>query len=179
MEETIIRRSAALVVVLLLLLSGIAWNAGARAGEQQLCDVAEKGNLNAASASLEQAVLLELSATQGRPSLIIVHSHIGHGARHKHDSPTAHGEPLGPEEVRLTKEFFGFSPDQMFVVPPARVRVEEASPIGWDRYAGPHGIVVGMRTFGMFAPMKIVAEHFGFTAEHFVAAAKETLARSR
>jgi transketolase len=36
-----------------------------------------------------------------------------------------------------------------------------------------------MRTFGMSAPMKIVAEHFGFTAEHVVSAAKETLARSR
>jgi transketolase len=68
------------------------------------------------------------------------------------------------------------------VLPPsitARVTVEEASPIGWDRYAGPHGIVLGMRTFGMSAPMKIVAEHFGFTAEHVVSAAKETLARSR
>jgi transketolase len=68
------------------------------------------------------------------------------------------------------------------VLPPsitARVTVEEASPIGWDRYAGPHEIVLGMRTFGMSAPMKIVAEHFGFTWEHVVSAAKETLARSR
>jgi transketolase len=60
----------------------------------------------------------EFSATEDRPTLIIVHSHIGYGAPHKQDSPTAHGEPLGPEEVRLTKEFFGFSPDQTFVVPP-------------------------------------------------------------
>jgi transketolase len=51
-----------------------------------------------------------------RPTLIIVHSHIGYGAPHKHDSPSAHGEPLGAEEVRLTKEFFGFDPDQTFVV---------------------------------------------------------------
>jgi transketolase len=68
------------------------------------------------------------------------------------------------------------------VLPPsiaARVTVEEASPIGWDRYAGRNGVVLGMRTFGMSAPMKIVAEHFGFTPEHVVSAAKETLARSR
>jgi transketolase len=68
------------------------------------------------------------------------------------------------------------------VLPPsvsARVTVEEASPIGWDRFAGRSGVVLGMRTFGMSAPMKIVAEHFGFTAEHVIAAAKETLARSR
>ncbi|MBN9564354.1 MAG: transketolase [Alphaproteobacteria bacterium] len=55
--------------------------------------------------------------TTDRPTLIIVHSHIGYGAPHKQDSPTAHGEPLGAEEVRLTKEFFGFSPDKNFVVP--------------------------------------------------------------
>jgi transketolase len=68
------------------------------------------------------------------------------------------------------------------VLPPAvsaRVTVEEASPIGWDRFAGRSGVVLGMRTFGLSAPMKIVAQHFGFTAEHVVAAAKETLARSR
>jgi transketolase len=56
--------------------------------------------------------------TNDRPTLIVVHSHIGYGAPHKQDTSAAHGEPLGPEEVRLTKEFFGFSPDESFVVPP-------------------------------------------------------------
>ncbi len=51
------------------------------------------------------------------PTLIIVHSHIGYGAPHRQDTPSAHGEPLGTEEVRLTKEFFGFNPDSMFAVP--------------------------------------------------------------
>ena len=51
------------------------------------------------------------------PTLIIVHSHIGYGAPHKQDTAAAHGEPLGDEEARLTKEFFGFSPDEFFVVP--------------------------------------------------------------
>ena len=46
-----------------------------------------------------------------------MHSHIGYGAPHRQDTPSAHGEPLGAEEVRLTKEFFGFDPDQTFVVP--------------------------------------------------------------
>jgi transketolase len=59
----------------------------------------------------------------------------------------------------------------------ARVTVEEASPIGWERYAGRDGAVLGMRTFGMSAPMKIVAEHFGFTPDHVAATAKEVLAR--
>ena len=70
---------------------------------------------------------------------------------------------------------------QNSVLPPeitARVSVEEASPIGWDRYVGSRGVVLGMRTFGMSAPIKVVAEHFGFVPEHVVAAAKEVLARA-
>jgi transketolase len=68
------------------------------------------------------------------------------------------------------------------VLPPAvgaRVTVEEASPIGWERYAGRTGVVLGMRTFGMSAPMKIVMEHFGFTVDHVVSAAKEAMANSK
>ena len=53
--------------------------------------------------------------------------------------------------------------------------MEEASPIGWDRYAGPKGIVLGMDTFGLSAPLKIVSEHFGFTPERVAAAAKKVL----
>jgi transketolase len=53
-----------------------------------------------------------------RPTLIVVHSQIGYGSPNKQGSPKAHGEPLGVEEVRLTKKFFGFDPDQSFVVPP-------------------------------------------------------------
>ena len=59
----------------------------------------------------------EVAAVTDRPSLIVVPSHIGYGAPHKHDSPEAHGEPLGDAEVRLTKQFFGFDPDKQFVVP--------------------------------------------------------------
>jgi transketolase len=55
--------------------------------------------------------------TNDRPTLIVVHSHIGYGAPHRQDTPEAHGEPLGDDEVKLTKEFFGFDPTQFFVVP--------------------------------------------------------------
>jgi transketolase len=55
--------------------------------------------------------------TPDRPTLIIVQSHIGYGSPHKHDSPEAHGEPLGEEEVRLVKQFFGFDPLLSFVIP--------------------------------------------------------------
>ena len=57
------------------------------------------------------------AATPDRPTLIIVQSHIGYGAPHKQDSKEAHGEALGAEEVRLTKEFYGFDPDAQFAVP--------------------------------------------------------------
>ncbi len=59
----------------------------------------------------------EFLATEDRPTLIVVHSHIGYGSPGKHDTTKAHGSPLGPEEVRRTKEFLGFNPDKSFVIP--------------------------------------------------------------
>ena len=56
-------------------------------------------------------------ATRDRPTLIIVESHIGHGAPHRQGTREAHGEPLGPEEVRLTKQSYGWDPDAKFLVP--------------------------------------------------------------
>jgi transketolase len=61
----------------------------------------------------------------------------------------------------------------------ARVAIEEASTFGWERYTGLDGTILGMHTFGLSAPMKIVAQHFGFDPEHVVAAAKAQLARQR
>jgi transketolase len=57
----------------------------------------------------------------------------------------------------------------------ARVAVEQASTLGWDRYVGPHGQIVGMHTFGASAPLKAVQEKFGFTPERVVDAARELL----
>ena len=54
---------------------------------------------------------------RGAPLLIVVDSHIGYGAPHKQDSETAHGEPLGKAEVRLTKAFYGWPQDAQFLVP--------------------------------------------------------------
>ncbi len=51
------------------------------------------------------------------PTLIVVQSHIGYGAPHKQDAKEAHGEALGEDEVRLTKEFYGWDPDAKFLVP--------------------------------------------------------------
>src|ERR1700751_138461 len=55
--------------------------------------------------------------TTDRPTLIIVDSHIGYGSPHKQDSNASHGEPLGEEEVRLVKKFYGWPEDAKFLVP--------------------------------------------------------------
>src|SRR5208282_1754316 len=55
--------------------------------------------------------------TEDRPTLIIVDSHIAYGAPHKQDTSAAHGEPLGEEEIRLTKRNYGWPEDAKFLVP--------------------------------------------------------------
>ena len=55
--------------------------------------------------------------TTDRPTLIIVDSHIGYGSPHKQDSYEAHGEPLGADEVKLVKKFYGWPEDAKFLVP--------------------------------------------------------------
>jgi transketolase len=61
---------------------------------------------------------LDLAARErDRPTLIIIESHIGYGAPHKQDTAEAHGEPLGEDEVRLTKRFYGWPEDAQFLVP--------------------------------------------------------------
>ena len=67
------------------------------------------------------------------------------------------------------------------VLPPsvkARVAVEQGSVLGWDRYVGPAGRVIGMKTFGASAPLKELQKKFGFTPEKVVETAKELLART-
>ena len=67
--------------------------------------------------------------TQGRPTLIILDSHIGYGSPNKQDTAAAHGEPLGDDEVRLTKRSYGWPEDAKFFVPDG-VRGHFAAGIG-------------------------------------------------
>jgi transketolase len=55
--------------------------------------------------------------TKHRPTFIVLDSHIGYGSPNKQDTSAAHGEPLGPEEVRLTKRAYGWPEDAQFLVP--------------------------------------------------------------
>jgi len=78
----------------------------------QVLQLADANDIEATALALKT-----FEGTHDRPTLIIVHSHIGYGAPHKQDSAAAHGEPLGVEEARGAKKFYGFDPDASFAVP--------------------------------------------------------------
>jgi len=79
----------------------------------QVLDLGDEANdLEALTAAFVSA-----RAETDRPTLIIVRSHIGYGAPHRQDTPAAHGEPLGEEEIRLTKRFYGWPEEEKFLVP--------------------------------------------------------------
>jgi transketolase len=95
----------------------------------------EDGNdLEAISTAIDAALADE------RPSLIAVRTHIGYGSPNRQDSQKAHGQPLGDEEVRLTKQAYGWDPDKFFYVPDqVREQLLEVADRGeqlvaaWDR----------------------------------------------
>jgi transketolase len=65
---------------------------------------------------VEEAVAAA-KAAEDQPSLIIIRTHIAVGAPNKQDTEAAHGSPLGEEEIRLTKEVYGWPSDEPFFVP--------------------------------------------------------------
>lgn len=76
-------------------------------------DLGDRGNdLEAISAAFEAA-----KAVTDKPSMILLRTHIGYGSPNKQDTPEAHGSPLGADEIKLTKEFYGWPPDEDFYVP--------------------------------------------------------------
>ena len=76
-------------------------------------DLGDKGNdLKAISEAFTKA-----KAVTDKPSLIILETHIGYGSPNKQDTSDAHGSPLGAEEVKLVKKFYGWSEDKFFWVP--------------------------------------------------------------
>ena len=74
--------------------------------------VADGNDLEAIDAAIRAA-----QAERGRPSIIMVRTHIGYGSPNKHDTGEAHGSPLGVEEVKLTKENLGWPVEPAFLVP--------------------------------------------------------------
>jgi transketolase len=78
---------------------------------------------------LIEHALRTFRGTRGRPTLIVLDSHIGYGSPHRQDTAAAHGEPLGEEEVRLTKRAYGWPEDAKFLVPDG-VREHFAAGVG-------------------------------------------------
>jgi transketolase len=74
--------------------------------------VNDANDINALSNAINNA-----KVETSKPSLIKVRSHIAYGSPNKVDTAGAHGSPLGADEVKLVKNFFGFDPEQSFVVP--------------------------------------------------------------
>jgi transketolase len=78
----------------------------------RVLEVADGNDLDALSAALAAA-----ETETGRPTLVVVHTHIGYGSPHKQDSAESHGAPLGAEETRLTKAALGWPLEPAFLVP--------------------------------------------------------------
>ena len=90
--------------------------------------------------------LIKAKAVDGRPSLIVARTHIGYGSPHKHDTFQAHGEPLGVEEVRLTKRALGWPEDKSFYIPDeALAQFRRSVEKGRDLEAQWHRRVDGLR----------------------------------
>jgi transketolase len=73
--------------------------------------------------------LSEVRRASQRPTLLVLDTHIGYGSPHRHDTAAAHGEPLGEEEIRLTKRAYGWPEDARFLVPDG-VREHFAAGVG-------------------------------------------------
>jgi transketolase len=93
-------------------------------------------------------------------------------------------EGIRPRVVSMPSwELFEQQPEsyRLSVLPPsvtARVAVEQGATLGWSRYAGEAGAVLGMTTFGMSAPLAVLQREFGFTPEHIAALARAQVVRT-
>jgi len=92
------------------------------------------------------AAITKAKAVEDRPSLIVARTHIGYGSPHKHDTFEAHGEPLGVEEVKLTKKALGWPEDKSFYIPDeSLVQFRKAVKNGRDLEAQWNQRVEGLR----------------------------------
>ena len=119
-------------------------------------------------------------ATEGDPEVILIATGSEVAiAVEAHEKLAADG--IGSRVVSLPSFHLFEAQDQEYrdsVLPPsvvARVSIEEASTLGWDRYVGSEGTMIGMHTFGSSAPLKDVLDEFGFTPEKVVEAARNLL----
>jgi transketolase len=121
---------------------GYGWN---------VLEVGDANDLDRMARSLEI-----FRQTSGRPTLIILDSHIGYGSPNKQDTSAAHGEPLGDDEVRLTKRAYGWPEDAQFLVPDG---VREH----FDAGIGARGALARKQWTELFAAYRV--KHPGLAAE--------------
>jgi transketolase len=137
----------------------------------------------AAAAGVAKGAYVLADAPGARPEVIL----IGTGSElslvvDAHEALTAQG--IKSRVVSMPSwDIFERQPETYrdSVLPPevtARVAVEQGSVLGWERYVGPKGRVIGMKTFGASAPLKELQRHFGFEPDRVVAVAKELLGRA-
>jgi transketolase len=139
-------------------------------------------NIYAAAKGLAKGAYILADAKPGKPDLIL----IGTGSEVAvcvEAYETLKAEGVAARVVSMPSWDLFEQQDQAYrdsVLPPevtARVSVEAGSVIGWDRYVGASGTIIGMDTFGTSAPIKAVMTQFGFTAEKVLAAARALLAK--
>jgi transketolase len=137
-------------------------------------------NKYASASGVAQGAYLLADAPGGNPEVIIIASGSELGpAIAAHETLVAEG--VRSRVVSMPSwEIFEHQPKAYrdSVLPPnvkARVAVEQGSILGWDRYVGNSGRVIGMNTFGASAPLKELQKKFGFEPNQIVMAAKEQL----
>jgi transketolase len=138
----------------------------------------------AAASGLTRGAYVMADAKQGEPEVILIASgsevQLCIGA---YESLAREG--IGTRVVSMPSWELFERQDESYrnnVLPPhitGRVAVEQGSVIGWDRYVGSSGTIVGMHTFGSSAPLKDLLQKFGFTADKVMEAVRGQIARSR
>jgi transketolase len=138
----------------------------------------------ASASGLERGAYVLADPPDGDPEVIL----IGTGSEvhlcvEAYEQLTAEGEKARVVSMPSWELFDLQAPEYRAEILPAgvnaRVSVEQASTLGWERFVGTHGAMIGMHTFGASAPLKDVQRKFGFTPDAIVAACKAQLAEAR
>ena len=136
----------------------------------------------APASGLAKGAYVLADAPGGKPQVILIASGSEVSlAVHAHEELLAEG--IRSRVVSIPSwEIFEHQPKEYrdTVLPPAvktRIAIEQGSTLGWERYVGDDGYVIGMHTFGASAPLKELQRHFGFEPDRVVAMAKEMLGK--
>ena len=141
-------------------------------------------SLTAPASELARGAYVLIDAEGGEPDVILIAtgSEVGLALSAREELAA---EEIGARVVSMPcSELFDRQPPEYRdkVLPPhipARVAIEQASTLGWHRYVGDRGAIVGMHTFGASAPLKLLVKKFGFTPDAVSEVARECVAACR